>query len=220
MSGASRAAPELLLATLSPDKQRRLRWIVAGLPFRIFTPTAADAAGAPAERGATHRDIAAQKAAWWSGRRACLALASDGGVEIPALGAEWRSVRTRRASGASTDAERVADLLRRLAGAEGEERSAWWIEALALAHRGALVDAWEARGPRLQVREQEAGARPEGGFWLETLLADPASGRALATMSARERRPFDRPWLELRRRARRRLLDWKAQQEGARVPVR
>src|SRR5581483_3645321 len=116
----------------------------------------------------------------------------------PALGAGWQSVLTRRAGGAATDAERVVDLLRRLAGAEEEERAARWIEALAIGDRGQL----------------------EGGFWLETLLADPASGRALATMSARERRPFDRPWWELRRRARRCLLDWQAQQEGARVPVR
>jgi len=219
VSDPTRTLPTLLLATLSPDKQHRLRWIVAGLPFRIETPTASEAERAPVERGATHRDVAVQKAVWWSEMCACLALASDGGVEIPALGAGWQSVLTRRAGGAATDAERVVDLLRRLAGAEEEERAARWIEALAIGDRGQLVGAWEARGPRLRVREQAAGARPEGGFWLETLLADPASGRALATMSARERRPFDRPWWELRRRARRCLLDWQAQQECARAPV-
>ncbi len=206
---ASPAPPQLLLATRNPDKQRKLLWVVAGLPFAVhFPPSGAQ----PPETGQSHRDNAVQKALWWSERVAGLVLASDGGVHIPALGEGWRSVQTRRGSGARSDAERTADLLARLEGREGAARTAVWREALALAEAGRLIGAWEAEGPPLRIAARPGGTRPEGGFWLDRLLADPASGRTLAELSPAELRRLDRAWRILRVCARRRLLHWQAEQ--------
>ena len=91
-------ASRLLLATLNPDKQRRLAWVVEGLGFDLVRPRLAEGA-APEETGATHRAIAAAKARRWSGSFDGLVVASDGGVLVPTLGVSWSSVRTRRAAG-------------------------------------------------------------------------------------------------------------------------
>jgi inosine/xanthosine triphosphate pyrophosphatase family protein len=195
----------------TPDKLRRLRWIVEGLPFEPTNPTADEARTAPDEQGDTHLEVARHKARWWSRHHQGVALASDGGVDIPELGQGWRSVRTRRASAARDDAERVADLLARMGDLRGDARRARWAEAIALAANGELLGAWQAWGPDLVVANRAKGERPEGGFWLETLLADPATGRTLASLPTSERRRFDRAWTTLRPLVRGRLLQWQAQ---------
>jgi inosine/xanthosine triphosphate pyrophosphatase family protein len=205
-------APTLLLATLNSDKQSRLAWVVEGLGFDLVRPRSAEGVAAD-EAGTTHRAIAATKARRWSGTFDGLVVASDGGVLVPALGDSWTSVRTRRATGQSNDATRVADLIERLQDRRGNQRAAFRVEALAVAERGELLGVWQARGPRLLVAEQPRGCRPEGGFWLEVLLYDPISGRTLAELSAAERDLLDGAWRGVRSPARRLLLARKAQRQ-------
>jgi inosine/xanthosine triphosphate pyrophosphatase family protein len=209
----------LLLATENPDKRRKLAWLVDGLGFSLIDHTAA--VGAQREPSDSHRGAAEHKALWWSRNTTALVLASDGGVEIPALGTQWKSTLTRRESGAATDHGRTRDLLERMGDLQGENRSAYWIEAVALAACGHLVGAWEERGPRLLVATAPSGMRAEGGFWLETLLAEPGSGRTLADLSPRELRAIDRPWRVLRVCVRRRLIAWKSEHDGrvSHIPV-
>ena len=98
------ATPEvpLLLATTNPAKLVRLRWVVEGLPYATITPAdlpPGQAATVP-EDGASFAGNARQKAeAWSSAAGGMLALASDGGLEVPALGERWQALRTRRNAG-------------------------------------------------------------------------------------------------------------------------
>src|SRR5436305_13496014 len=89
---------DLLLATTNPAKLVQLRGLVEGLPLRVITP--ADLPGiAPSieEDGPDFAANAAQKARGWSvAAGGILAVASDGGLETPALGERWTALRTRR----------------------------------------------------------------------------------------------------------------------------
>src|SRR5690348_17119706 len=93
------AMPSLVLATSNAAKRERLRWVVEGLGFQIVTPD--DLSGAEVEEtGASFAENAAAKARAWSrAAGGVAALATDGGLRIPALGAAWDMLRTRRNAG-------------------------------------------------------------------------------------------------------------------------
>ena len=79
--------PTILLATGNVAKQAKLRWLIDGLGFDAVTPRDLGLDFDPPESGSTHQEVAASKALAWADPTGCLAIASDGGVDIPALGA-------------------------------------------------------------------------------------------------------------------------------------
>ena len=85
------APTPILLATGNRDKQAEFRLLLDGLPFAPVTPVEAGLSGVPEEEGDTHEAIARDKAAQWSKAASMLAIASDGGLVIPALGPRWES---------------------------------------------------------------------------------------------------------------------------------
>ncbi len=209
--------PTLLLATRNPDKQHKLRWVVQGLPFSLQFPPE-DKGQEPPEAGVTLMENASAKAVWWSRSGPSLCLASDGGLVVPALGPGWDVTRTRRQPGAVHDTERIEVFLARLGWLHGPRRQAYWVESIALAESGTLLGAWQAAGPPLAIRRQPSGQRPEGGFWLDTLLADPSSGLSLAELTSAQLRVLDRAWRTVRVCVRRRLVQWQSER-GVVVPI-
>ena len=104
--------PSILLATGNADKQRMLRWLLEDLPVRPVTPNEIGVAASPDESDENHQAIAQAKAEAWSVAAGIPAIASDGGLLVPALGANWESRYTRRFAGtAADDAERQRRLL-------------------------------------------------------------------------------------------------------------
>lgn len=181
----------VFLGSGNAAKRRLMAWALAGVPVVAREPPD-EAVLAVEEEGGSHREIALAKACAWSERLGGYAVASDGGVAIPALGARWSSLRTRRFSGPHPtlsqgkrdsgwdDAGLMRALLDLMAGLRDGERSAWWIEAVGLACRGAGVAVWEVTGPPGRIAE---GPRPvrQTGLWLAALFVLP-SGRSLAEL--------------------------------------
>lgn len=67
-------------------------------------------------------------------------LASDGGVDIPGLGAKWDILRNQRIVGEDkTDLEKAEKLLSLMQGLKGDQRKAVYRLALALAKNGRLI---------------------------------------------------------------------------------
>ena len=98
-------AGRALLGTTNPAKLERLRWLLDGLPIETVDPSSLGLSGLDIEEsGATHEENAGLKAEAWSQAAGLPALASDGGLVIPALGDDWLSLHTRRFAG--EDAER------------------------------------------------------------------------------------------------------------------
>ena len=193
----------ILLATGNGDKQEQFREILAGLPLSPVTPREIGLSAVPDEDGDTHEAIARDKAVQWSTASSMLAVASDGGLVIPALGPRWESRYTHRFAGPAADnGERLARLLELMGPYSGEERRATWVEALALADRGRVLVSWELAGGVGYLDEQPpAGPLPE--FWVFSVWRFPQFGATYDHLTAAQRDSIDDHWGQLRRLARR-----------------
>ena len=115
--------PRMLLATGNAAKQAKLRWLIDGLGVAPVTPRDLGVSFDPPETGETHLEVAQDKALAWADRIGELVIASDGGAHIPALGASWNSLFTRRAAGDVPDDQARADhLLGLMRGRAGPDR--------------------------------------------------------------------------------------------------
>ena len=191
--------PTILLATGNVAKQAKLRWLIDGLGFEPATPRDLDLSFDPPESGATHQDVAESKALAWADAAGCLAIASDGGIDIPALGPNWNSLYTRRAAGdVPDDCARADHLVALMRGKVGTERDAFKREAVAVAQPGRLLGAWEAGGPIGRVVESYDPANIKDGFWLPAVLWDPRFGKVVADLTPEESDQTDNGWNALR----------------------
>lgn len=200
---------DLLLATSNPAKLIRLRLLLEGLPYRLLAPTDLGLDGEPAveETGAQFAANASLKAEAWSRAAGGLAaIASDGGMAIPALGARWDALRTRRQAGpAATDEGRISHLLALMTGLTGEDRRAVWYEAVALV-AGATVRSWTEQGDGGLIVERAPEIRRAGGFWTEEVRWYPVLGKLLRDCSEEEREKVNDVWPRLATRVRATLM--------------
>ena len=205
----------ILLATGNRDKQAEFRRLLDGLPFAQVTPAEAGLSGVPDEEGDTHEVIARDKAAQWSKAASMLAIASDGGLVIPALGQRWESRYTRRFAGPAADNdERLARLLEMMRPYDGEDRRASWVEALAVADSGRVLASWELYGGVGYLDEQPPiGPLPE--FWVFSVWRFPQFGATYSQLTDAQRESIDDHWGHLRRLVRRYLTSTYVRPVGA-----
>lgn len=198
----------ILLATTNPDKQQALRTLLEGLPLSPVTPSQMGLETAPEEQGETHLDVARQKACEWSLAGSALAIASDGGLLIPALGSHWQSLYTHRFAGEPDDDEaRVQRLLELMRPYGGADRQATWVEALGIAHRGRLLASWDLPGATGVIAHESPGSLQEGpGFWVFSLWEFPQFGKRYNQLSHAQLETLDDHWVNLRRLVQRYFL--------------
>lgn len=189
----------ILLATGNSDKQAEFRRLLDALPFAPVTPAEAGLSDVPDEKGDTHEAIARDKAAQWSKAAAMLAIASDGGLVVPALGPRWESRYTHRFAGPAADnGERLRRLLELMRPYHGEDRRASWVEALAIADRGRVLASWELSGGMGYLDEQPPdGPLPE--FWVFSVWRFPQFGATYSQLTDAQRESIDDHWGRLRR---------------------
>jgi len=189
----------LLIATKNAAKAARLAELCALPGIDLEYASSAGAGPDVQETATSHLGDATRKAVAWSRTGRGAAIASDGGLAIHALGDHWESLVTRRSTGGDvSDEEHATRLLRRMRNLEGEERSAHWIEAIAVATEGKLVGAWEAKGLDGFIAEAYAG-QPNGpaGFWIEGLWHARGSDQMLRLLSSVDRIAAGDPWAKL-----------------------
>ena len=198
----------ILLATNNPDKQQSLRRLLEGLPLSPVTPRQMGLEINPKEEGETHLEVARQKAIQWSRAGSILAIASDGGLVLPALGGRWESLYTRRFAGEPADDQtRVHRLLELMRPYHGTDRQASWVEALAVAHRGRVLASWELRGATGVIAqdapEEGSSNLPESsidssGFWVFSVWEFPQFGKRYNQLSPAQLEALDDHWVNLR----------------------
>lgn len=199
----------ILLATTNPAKQQKLRWLVQGLPLAPVTPKELGLNSAPEEEGETHETIARLKAQQWSEAGNMLAIASDGGLVIPALGGRWESRFTHRFAGpAADDSERLRRLLELLHPYQGAARQASWLEALAIADRGRVLASWELQGGKGVIAEGPGASPRVPGFWVFSVWYFPEFGKTYNQLAPEELASMDDHWTRLRQLVQRFFQDW------------
>ena len=210
----SRQLRPVLLATGNADKQRMLKWLLEGLPINPVTPAELGVAAFPDESAESHEAIAKAKAEAWSIAAGVTSIASDGGLLVPSLGANWESRYTRRFAGpAADDAERQSRLLSLLEPYSGANRQAAFVEGLAIAQDGRTIASWEARGAtgRIVNGVADAGDATGGdGFWVFPLWYFAEFGRTYDGLTQEERTSLGDHWDTLRSRVREFAEQWLA----------
>jgi inosine/xanthosine triphosphate pyrophosphatase family protein len=198
---------KIMLATSNAAKLARLRWLLDDLPLAACT--AADLGLEPPsieEDGADFTANAAAKALAWS-RLApgLLTLASDGGLEIPALGPAWVALRTRRNAGPqATDDQRIQHLLDLMRDVPASSRHTLWHEALVLARGDVLLHTWSASGDGGEiVAHASSVSNVTSAFWTERVRFYPAAGKLYCALGAEELAAVQSVWPRLRGEVRR-----------------
>ncbi len=156
---------DLVIAGTNPAKAAALKRVAAILRIRCARRVHAPVG----EAGPTFADNACEKAIAASrAAPGALALASDGGLEIPALGARWDPLRTARFAPDADPRVKARRLIELTKDLHAEARSARWTEALAVALDGRVLASWTERGPRCVI----ANDVPQivGPFWVDGLL--------------------------------------------------
>jgi XTP/dITP diphosphohydrolase len=198
----------ILIATGNAAKQAKLRWLIDGLGFEILTPADLRLSVDVDESDPTHRKVAEAKARAWSARAGLLTIASDGGARVPALGTAWNSLFTRRAAGAGVDDIGRADhLLGLMAGMRDAERDVVWVEGVAVARAGALVESWQAEGAVGRIVEVYDPRKIGNGFWFPALIWVPQFQKVQADLTDAELGTVDDGWNALYAEVRPRLAE-------------
>ncbi len=204
----------ILLATGNLEKQKMLRWLLEGLPVKPTTPAELNVSASPDESADSHEAIARVKAEAWSSVSNITAIASDGGLLIPALGANWESRYTRRFAGpAADDRERQRQLLALLQPYSGSDREAAFVEGLAIAQNGNVLASWEVRGATGVIAERLEHPGPPAqsdGFWVFPIWRFPEFGRAYDQLTLAERASLGDHWEALRALVHQSAADWLA----------
>jgi inosine/xanthosine triphosphate pyrophosphatase family protein len=180
MPGGRVPPQPIVLATSNPAKRVQLRWLLEGLPLRTVDPEPLDVA----EDAADLAGNAAAKALAHSSRG--LAIASDGGLEVPALGVAWQTVSTRRLG---------QQRLRQLTAGLSDSRVRWW-EAVAIAERGRLLASWTESGTEGVLAPEPWP--PPTDFWVWDIFAFPELEKTWSEVSREERAVVDRAWTALK----------------------
>jgi len=187
----------VLLATTNPAKVQRLRSVIQTLGASCRTIADYPEFTSPSETGPSHEANAKLKAMYWSQACQGLAIASDGGMDIPALGSSWDSVFTNRATGTdSTDEDRRLRLLEIMKDLSGIERIARWKEAITLAFRGEVKHTWFAESSDGYISE-EATSKNIPGFWMSSLWYFPEIGKFYSECSLEELGRVEDTWTKL-----------------------
>ena len=197
----------ILLATGNPAKQATLQWLLEDLPLETVSPRELGLTSVPDEEGETHHAIAREKASAWSQAASMLVIASDGGLIIPALGANWESRFTHRFAGAAAnDQDRLRSLLELMLPYQGAQREASWIEAVAIADQGQILASWELTGATGLIADVPSNGPAEAsiedpavaGFWVFSVWRFPEIGKYYNQLTEPERQLLDDHWTQLR----------------------
>ena len=191
---------KILIASTNPAKQRRLRWLLEGLPIHHVTPAELGLGDiTPEEEGSSHEEIARLKARSWSQAAAMPAISSDGGLVIPALGQAWESLLTHRFAGEEADdAARLDRLLDLMSPYSGEDRKASWVEALAIADADTILSSWEVKGPTGLLLEDVVPGLTVPGFWVFSIWHFPHLGKTYDQLDEEELEGINDHWGQLK----------------------
>jgi XTP/dITP diphosphohydrolase len=135
------------------------------------------------ENAPTFAENAGGKALHYSRLQEGLVFADDSGLVVPALGGAPGVQSARYAGAEATNAQRIEKLLSEMRGKTGEERSASFVCAIALAKQGRAVAIVTDRANG-QILEAPRGS---GGFGYDPVFYFPALGKTFAELTPEEK---------------------------------
>ena len=150
---------EILVATTNAGKLREIRRILHDTPVSLRTLDDFPHVEIPEETGATFAENARQKALHYAGVTGMLTMAEDSGFEVDALNGEPGIYSARYLREDATYDQRFADIYRRARESGSTDRSARFVCALAVAHRGDVRVRDSCDSGRIARRETRRSKR-------------------------------------------------------------
>ena len=138
------------------------------------------------ETAPTFSENALGKALYYSRLKPGLVFADDSGLVVPAISGAPGVYSARYAGPTATSVERNAKLLNEMRGMQGNERTAFFVCAIAVVESGRAKAIVTDRVDG-EILEQPRGA---GGFGYDPVFYFPALGKAFAELSAEEKNTF------------------------------
>ena len=179
---ADRRSPQserrLLIATHNPGKRRELAALLADLPLQPVDLQALGIDQVAEEAYESLEENARAKAAFYAARSGLWTLADDSGLEIDALGGAPGVHSARFAGPEADDADRIREVLRRMAGVPWPQRTARFRCVMALARPGEPPVLVEGRLEGYIALEP----RGEHGFGYDPIFYIPELGKTLAEL--------------------------------------
>ena len=179
----------LLIATTNHDKLGEMRRILGDAAPELITLRDRPAVEEPDETGATFEENARLKALYYDralaspGADAEYTLAEDSGLEIDALNGAPGIHSARFVRPDASYPEKFAEIYRRLAKTPGAARTARFVCAVAVVHRGQIT--FETRGT---IEGEIADApRGGGGFGYDPVFYYPPYGLTLGEVSPEQK---------------------------------
>jgi XTP/dITP diphosphohydrolase len=189
---------KIILGTRNPHKKEKLKWIVEGFFGEVLELNSTIDVE---ENGDSFEENAKIKALAIAKTENTFAIATDGGVLIPALGKDWNALLTRRFAGEEdiTDFDRMNVLLEMMKGRKGEERTITWKESIAIASPQKVIFSMEVDGDTGSLQEAYDPKQYKEGIWLCTLWSYPQfGGRNFFDLNEEEKKYGEISWWKLR----------------------
>lgn len=193
---------KILLGTTNQAKQERLGWCLSSFrDLELVSPREVSLALEVEETGRDFQENATIKALAYSSAFGGLAIASDGGASIPALGEDWDGLLTHRFAGKEAgDTDRLDAIIQMMEKFSGEDRKVFWNEAVALADNGKLVFSLLETGERGFLQKGYDRSNVMSGFWLANIWLCPRFDKTYACLTPEERGNQDFTWPRLKAR--------------------
>lgn len=171
--------PAILLATNNQHKVRELREILQAAPVSLVAPSDTGVSIEVEETGRTYAANARRKALAFARAGNMVALADDSGLEVAALGGAPGIYSARYAGEQASSADRIALLLRNLAGVPIEQRQARFVAVIAVASPDGpvLLSRGSVRG---LIALEPCGS---GGFGYDPVFFMPQFGCTMAELA-------------------------------------
>lgn len=193
----------IILATHNKAKQETLQWVLEDLcltsvlPDEFFRKIHVD------EDGSSHVENAKQKALVVSNVTGEMAIGTDGGLLVPALGNSWDSKKTRRFAGEKADdIMRLDCLLKLMAPYKGKDRTIAWVEAVALARNEEVLETWQVVGANGILAENYDEDQIVPGFWVYSIWDFPDLGKKYSELTEEDKLAVNDPWFIIRSQVR------------------
>ncbi len=170
----------IFIGSRNPFKKTKLKWLIEKYFSKIDSPDnlLTFSENVP-ERGKSFVEVAANKARFISKIYPGYVITSDSGVDIPALGSNWNALKTKRfiKKKNATDFERMDALLKLMNSKEGQERTIYWKEAIAIAKDGKVIYTTEAKSCPMLLQKTYNPKKYQEGIWLCSLFYYPQYGK-------------------------------------------
>ncbi len=191
---------KVLLGTTNPLKRDRLTWLLEDLDScKAIYLEDINLNLTIEENGESFENNAILKANAYSLAYNGLAMSSDGGVTIPVLGKHWNGLLTHRFAGAkATDIDRLKAILKIMEPFQGEDRAAFWNEALAVSYQGQVVFSFLKSGEKCYLLKKYNAEFILPGFWMASLWFSPRFNKTYLDLSEEERNSQDLTWIRIK----------------------